>query len=161
MSEPSNVDLRGTQGAVVIPAGTVIQNYEAAHGLTLEERMIVQEQQTAALRDDVGKMMQAQSNQDAQRLMFERTLKDSLNEAKNEILTEVGKLRNSAAQLPRARRQVFVLAWLFLLFPVPMFYSNVRELLYIHWGSALVVTVLLYSCSALVFGYLFGMFDNQ
>lgn len=156
------LDLRGTQGSVVIPHGTVVQNYEAdKKPHNLNEQLAFQAQQIAKLADDAAQMKVQINTQDAQRLLFERTLKDALAEAVATIRNDLVDLKTQAVKLPRARSAVFFLAWVFLFAPVPLFYSDVRTLTGFYWSSSLVVSVLAYAVSAALFAYLFGLFDNQ
>lgn len=162
MSDES-IDLRGTQGSVVIPHGTVVQHYEGGdkHSPSLDDRLAFQAQQIARLSDDLAQVKLQINTQDAQRLLFERTLKDALAEAVTTIRNDLMALKTQAVRLPRTRSTVFVVAWFFLFAPVPLFYQEVRDISGFHWTGSLVVVVLAYVCSAGLFGYLFGLFDNQ
>ncbi len=155
------IDLRGTQGPVVIPHGTVVQNYEASKTPSLDERLAFQAQQIAKLSDDVTQMKLQINTQDAQRLLFERTLKDALAEAVTTIRGDLVALKTQAVRLPRTRSTVFIVAWLFLFAPVPLYYQEVRAISGFDWTGSLVVVMLAYLCSAALFAYLFGLFDNQ
>lgn len=157
------IDLRGTQGSVVIPHGTVVQHYEGGdkHSPSLDDRLAFQAQQIARLSDDLAQVKLQINTQDAQRLLFERTLKDALAEAVTTIRNDLMALKTQAVRLPRTRSTVFVVAWFFLFAPVPLFYQEVRDISGFHWTGSLLVVVLAYVCSAGLFGYLFGLFDNQ
>lgn len=155
------IDLRGTQGPVVIPHGTVVQNYEASKTPSLDERLAFQAQQIAQLSDDVAQMKLQISTQDAQRLLFERALKDALAEAVTTIRGDLATLKTSAVRLPRSRTTVFIMAWVFLAASVPLFYSDMRSLIGFEWSGAMFIALTSYLCSAMLFAYLFGLFDNQ
>lgn len=156
------IDLRGTQGSVVVPQGTVVQNYESGqHSPTLDDRLAFQAQQIAKLSDDLAQMKLQINTQDVQRLLFERTLKDALAEAVTTIRSDLMALKTQAVRLPRSRSTVFVVAWLFLFAPVPLFYQEVRAASGFHWTGSLLLVALAYVCSAGLFAYLFGLFDNQ
>lgn len=147
---------------MVIPHGTVVQNYEAGqHSPTLDDRLAFQAQQIAKLSDDLAQVKLQINTQDVQRLLFERTLKDALADAVAMIRSDLVALKTQAVRLPRTRSTVFIVAWLFLAAPVPLFYQEVRVASGFQWTGALAVVLLAYVCSAALFAYLFGLFDNQ
>ncbi len=154
------IDLRGTQGAVVSP-GSVVQNYESAK-LTVEDRLGEQGQQIAILNEQVSQVSVQQERDSVQRAAFEASIKTAIAEAVETIRSEVASLKNLAAILPRERRKtVFSLAWLLLFMPVPLFFDNVLVYAGFHWYGAVLVSAMLYFFSAVLFAYLFGLFSNQ
>lgn len=60
----------------------------------------------------------------------------------------------TAVRLPPWHRTVFVLAFGLLFAPVPLFYSQMRELLDVGWQTALLITASAYVLSALLWSYM-------
>jgi len=60
----------------------------------------------------------------------------------------------TAVRLPPWHRTAFVAAFILLFLPVPLFYTQLRELLEIGWQSALSFAVLAYAASAVVWAYM-------
>lgn len=160
----NQIDLRGTQGAV-IGAASVQQTYEGLKPPSMEERLAVVEQYMNQLGAAIGRMErnleQADANANAQREAMDRSMREVVDRAVGAIRSDIDRLSNQAARLPRRRHMVFFVAWSFLLLPTPFFYSEVRDAWLLHWTAAMVLTVFAYSVSALIFGYLFGLFANQ
>lgn len=77
---------------------------------------------------------------------------------------EIGALRDqmtglsgsvqSAVQLPPWHRTVFIGAFVLLFLPVPLFYTQVRDILQIGWHSALMLAGTAYTFSAVLWSYM-------
>lgn len=60
----------------------------------------------------------------------------------------------TAVKLPPWHRTAFVTAFLLLFLPVPLFYTQAREMLEVGWQSALSLATLSYAASAVLWSYM-------
>jgi len=74
--------------------------------------------------------------------------------AMRQELAELGGNVQTAVKLPPWHRTAFVAAFLLLFLPVPLFYTQLREMLEIGWQSALSLAALAYAASAVVWAYM-------
>lgn len=77
-----------------------------------------------------------------------------------EVKKEVALLKVTANPTP-LRKWAWALGFLALFLPVPLFYSDVRTLVGIHWPAALVVATGAYVVSAGLFGYGTGIIQES
>lgn len=84
---------------------------------------------------------------------LERRLDKEIGALRQEV-AELGGNVQAAVKLPPWHRAAFVSAFALLFFPVPLFYSQVRETWGVEWHAALVLAFIAYLFSAILWSYM-------
>lgn len=84
---------------------------------------------------------------------LERRMDREIGAMRNEVARLSGNVE-AAVRLPPWHRTAFTTAFLLLFLPVPLFYTQVREILEVGWQMALSLATLAYAASAVLWSYM-------